>query len=98
MRAPTWKEVPLGGVIAKGGSAFQYPTGDWRNIRPLHDLELCINCLRCWLYCPDASIKVKDRKVVGIDYDHCKGCGICSEECPTNPKAIKMFNETDFEE
>jgi pyruvate ferredoxin oxidoreductase delta subunit len=95
---PTWKEVPMGGVIAKGGTAFQYPTGDWRNIRPVHDRKLCINCMRCWLYCPDASIQVKEGKVVGIDYDHCKGCGICSTECPTKPKAIKMFNESEFEE
>ena len=29
----------------------------------------------------DASIQVADGKVTGIDYDHCKGCGICSKEC-----------------
>ncbi len=28
---------------------------------------------------------------VQIDYDHCKGCGICAEECPR--KAIKMVME-----
>ncbi|MFP3216806.1 MAG: 4Fe-4S binding protein, partial [Vulcanisaeta sp.] len=26
-----------------------------------------------------------------IDYDHCKGCGICAHECPV--KAIKMVPE-----
>ena len=44
---------------------------------------ICTFCMRCYDYCPDVSIqmdgKTKDR---AIDYDHCKGCGICAEECP----------------
>jgi NAD-dependent dihydropyrimidine dehydrogenase PreA subunit len=28
-----------------------------------------------------------------IDYEHCKGCGICVEVCPTNPKSLLMFAE-----
>ena len=31
--------------------------------------------------------------MIGIDYDHCKGCGVCVEVCPTNPKSLLMFNE-----
>ena len=31
--------------------------------------------------------------MVGVDYDHCKGCGICVEVCPTNPKSLLMFAE-----
>jgi len=27
-----------------------------------------------------------------FDYDYCKGCGICANECPT--KAIEMVRET----
>jgi pyruvate ferredoxin oxidoreductase delta subunit len=45
--------------------------------------------------CPDVAIALKDGKVVGIDYMHCKGCGICSFECPTDPKSIEMKLETD---
>jgi pyruvate ferredoxin oxidoreductase delta subunit len=29
-----------------------------------------------------------------IDLEYCKGCGICSEECPT--KAITMVPESSF--
>jgi Pyruvate/2-oxoacid:ferredoxin oxidoreductase delta subunit len=29
--------------------------------------------------------------MLGIDYDHCKGCGICAEECPKD--AIHMEEE-----
>ena len=63
-------------------------TGSWRTYRPDWDEEKCVHCLRCWILCPDSSIVVKDGKVTGIDYDHCKGCGICSEECPKD--AIEM--------
>ena len=77
-----WRDMPVGGAISAAGSAIEYQTGDWRSIRPLHSKERCINCLMCWVYCPDAAIMLKDGKVEGIDYAHCKGCGICAKECP----------------
>jgi len=45
----------------------------------------------CWVYCPDGAIQVENSKVVGIDLKHCKGCGICAEECPK--KVITMVDE-----
>jgi 4Fe-4S binding domain. len=36
--------------------------------------------------------------MIGIDMDHCKGCGICVEVCPTNPKSLLMFPEQADEE
>ena len=89
-----WKQIPIGGLILEAGSARHYKTGSWRMRKPVHDEKKCINCLLCWIYCPDSAILVKDGKVVGIDYDHCKGCGICSRECPSKPgKAIEMVEE-----
>jgi pyruvate ferredoxin oxidoreductase delta subunit len=41
----------------------------------------------CWVYCPDSAVIVKDGKVQGFDYDHCKGCGICAHECPVKVEA-----------
>ncbi|NLZ43233.1 MAG: 4Fe-4S binding protein [Clostridia bacterium] len=92
-----WKELPEGGLITESGNAHQYETGDWRNLRPVHNREKCINCLFCWIYCPDSAIIVKDGKVVGVDYAHCKGCGICARECPDKVKAIEMVDESEFE-
>jgi len=54
-------------------------------------MEKCIQCLLCWVFCPDGAIVTEDRKVKGIDLVHCKGCGICACECPQ--KAITMIEE-----
>jgi len=35
----------------------------------------------CLIVCPDSSIQVSDGTMTGIDYDHCKGCGVCVHEC-----------------
>ncbi len=67
--------------------------GDWRVLKPVYNRDLCIDCQFCWIYCPDISIISRDKKMIGVDYDHCKGCGICVEVCPTNPKSLLMFEE-----
>ncbi len=85
-----WKSLPIGGVIPEAGSSVKYKTGDWRAFRPTINLEKCVNCLICWIYCPEPAI-VKKEKWVEVNYDYCKGCGICASECPT--KAITMVEE-----
>ena len=42
---------------------------------------LCTVCGNCWLFCPDSSVVEADGKYQ-INYDYCKGCGVCAEECP----------------
>jgi len=43
----------------------------------------CTFCMSCYDYCPDLAIRMDgEAKKRAIDYDHCKGCGICAEECP----------------
>jgi pyruvate ferredoxin oxidoreductase delta subunit len=94
MSLKTWNEVPLGGVILEAGNAKEYKTGDWRSQRPIVDKEKCINCLTCFIFCPDSAIKVENGIMIGYDYDYCKGCGICANECPK--KCITMKPEADF--
>jgi pyruvate ferredoxin oxidoreductase delta subunit len=91
-------ELPIGDIV-EAGSANDFVTGDWRSERPVWNKDKCIHCLTCWISCPDSSIMIapdekKTTVVTGIDYDHCKGCGICSKECPIKPvKAITMEEE-----
>ena len=87
------KNLPIGGVITKGGTAHEYVTGGWRKLRPVLDKEKCTNCLICWVMCPDSAVIVEDGKMIGFDMEHCKGCGICVHECPVKGKAIKMVSE-----
>ncbi|MGB0723028.1 MAG: NAD(P)-binding protein [Gammaproteobacteria bacterium] len=47
----------------------------------------CMACDNCWTLCPDqAVLKTRDQCSDGshyvFDYDYCKGCGLCAEECP----------------
>ena len=88
---PTVSEIPLGGVIPSNGNTVSYKTGSWRTQRPIFNRSVCTDCLLCWLHCPDDSIILENGKVVGIDADHCKGCGICAAECGSKPvKALTM--------
>lgn len=86
-----WKEIDMASLITKSGSAKEFKTGDWRSDRPVWLEEKCKQCLFCWVFCPDSSIIVEDGEMTGIDYDHCKGCGICVNECPFG--ALEMEEE-----
>lgn len=74
-------------------NSYSASVADWRIEKPIFHAEHCIDCQFCWIYCPDMSIISRDKKMVSIDYEHCKGCGICVEVCPTTPKALLMFPE-----
>jgi pyruvate ferredoxin oxidoreductase delta subunit len=66
-------------------------TGTWRVFKPILDKKKCVNCLRCWIYCPEATVIRNKDGSVEIDYEYCKGCGICADVC--NVKAIVMERE-----
>lgn len=91
MKTKSWKEIPIGGLITEAGNARNYNTGDWRTFIPVWTEEKCIHCFICWVNCPDTSILVAEDKMTGIDFDHCKGCGICANVCPKD--AIEMIKE-----
>jgi len=82
-------------IVVEPGSTMQNLTGSWRTFKPIFDHDICINCGKCEMYCPDGCIfEVKDetntngRNFREVDLDYCKGCGICAENCPI--KAIRM--------
>ena len=90
-----WKEIPIGGMILQAGNAEEYQTGDWRAFRPVFGEADCIDCMQCWLFCPDSSILVdaENEEMIGFDLEHCKGCGICAAVCPVNQKVIRKAED-----
>jgi len=52
----------------------------------------CFECDNCYGVCPDnAVIKLGPGLKFEFNYDYCKGCGVCVEECPCG--AIKLVPE-----
>ena len=85
-----WKDLPLAGVCWIPST--DYKTGDWRSYKPIWNSEKCTRCIFCHIYCPDGAIK-HDPETNNIihNYNFCKGCGICANECPAD--AIEMVME-----
>lgn len=48
----------------------------------------CNECFNCLYFCPDVAIHRADGGFV-IDREHCKGCGICVEECPRSALVLR---------
>ena len=48
-------------------------------------------CDNCYGVCPDNAIIQLGDGTYEIDYDYCKGCGLCAAECPCG--AIKVVPE-----
>ncbi|MBD3223558.1 MAG: 4Fe-4S dicluster domain-containing protein [Caldithrix sp.] len=63
------------------------------------DESLClpfngIICRACYERCPiyKEAITLKDQLYPVVQKEHCVGCGICEQVCPTNPKAITVVS------
>ncbi|MFC2067497.1 4Fe-4S binding protein [Chloroflexota bacterium] len=87
----TWKDLEIGAIATKPGSASQYKTGDWRSQRPTYNFSWCIKCGICQMFCPEGCIKQNLKGYFEADMYYCKGCGICARECWT--KVITMVDE-----
>ncbi len=81
-------DLPPQKVETKPG---ELDVASWRVYTPVLDKDKCIGCKRCYILCPEVAISMVDGKAE-INYKNCKGCGVCTEECPV--KAIDFIQET----
>jgi len=59
--------------------------------------HLCVRshgeeCTRCVDHCPvgTAALELVDNRIV-VHEEHCTGCGVCQNNCPTDPKSIVVM-------
>lgn len=85
------RSFPFRPYVPAGSSRLNM-TGEWRSHKPIIHADKCINCDLCWIFCPEGVVgRPRKEARYTINYDFCKGCGICAEGCPT--KAIEMVTE-----
>jgi NADPH-dependent glutamate synthase beta subunit-like oxidoreductase len=85
--------------LARRQSTFEEVVGGLDSATALYEARRCLSCGNCFScdncygVCPDnAVIKLgAPGEPYAIDYDFCKGCGICAVECPCG--AIEMLPE-----
>ena len=81
-RQSTFEEVQLG--LDESNALFE--------ARRCLSCGNCFECDNCYGLCPDnAVVKLAPGERYEFDYDYCKGCGICAQECPCG--AIRMEPE-----
>lgn len=95
MAEQTWKDVSTGFIVTTPGGARKYKTGDWRSQWPKYNQDRCIKCGVCYVFCPDAAIKIRADGYVDFDDFYCKGCGICARECPVGAITMKPIGKKD---
>jgi NADPH-dependent glutamate synthase beta subunit-like oxidoreductase len=85
---------------ARRASTFDEVVGGLDESNALFEARRCLSCGNCFAcdncygVCPDnAVVKLESGTpyAYAIDYDYCKGCGMCAEECPCG--AIHMVSE-----
>ncbi len=86
------------GLVKERIKGFGEVTSTFTESIALEEAERCFSCgtcnecENCYIFCPDASILKKGEKISQqVDYDFCKGCGICFVECPRG--AISLEEE-----
>jgi NADPH-dependent glutamate synthase beta subunit-like oxidoreductase len=93
---PSRRQRETKGPIKKRIKGFEEVTSGFTEGIALDEAErcfscgTCVGCENCYVFCPDASI-IKIGEVLSrqVDYDFCKGCGICFSECPRGVISLK---------
>ena len=84
-------DAPIGGIILDTGNSIQKNLSTSRQgFLPAYDPDTCVHCGICDIVCPDLCFVWSDDgegepavRLLGIDYNYCKGCLKCIDACPT---------------
>ena len=82
-----YMNAPLGGIITNpGNSVLKDNSASRKGVAPKLNRELCFNCGLCDMVCPDFCFvwDAAGPKLLGIDYQYCKGCQKCVVACPVD--------------
>ena len=93
---PSKRQKQSKGLAKKRIRGFEEVTFTLTEDRAAKEAERCFSCgtcnecENCYVFCPDASvIKTGEMFSHQLDYDFCKGCGICLSECPRGAISFK---------
>jgi len=83
--------------VSRRTSGFSEVTLGLSPASALYEAKRCFNCgvcnlcHNCFIYCPDLAISARpDKQGYDINYDYCKGCCICVEECPRGAISVEV--------
>lgn len=83
--------------LAERLSSFGEVVGGWDMDTAVGEARRCFacgtcnQCANCLSLCPDVAVHRVDGRFV-IDGEHCKGCGICVQECPRAALVLQEVN------
>ena len=92
------ERMPRISNVARRVGSFDEVNLGFPEKRALQEAERCFGCgncslcENCYTFCPDSTVFKKDEhEIFEIDYEFCKGCGLCAHECPSH--FIEMVRE-----
>lgn len=92
------ERMPQTSDAAKRARSFDEVNLGFSEERAIQEAERCFQCgtcsfcENCYTFCPDSAVWERDHhETLEIDYEFCKGCGICAHECPSH--FIEMVRE-----
>jgi len=93
---PSKRQKESKGLVKKRIRGFEEVTSTLTEECAVKEAERCFSCgtcnecENCYVFCPDTSvIKTGEMFSHQVDYDFCKGCGICLSECPRGAISFK---------
>jgi 2-oxoacid:acceptor oxidoreductase delta subunit (pyruvate/2-ketoisovalerate family) len=93
---PSKRQKESKGLVKKRIRGFEEVTSTLTEEFAIKEAERCFSCgtcnecENCYVFCPDTSvIKTGEMFSHQVDYDFCKGCGICLSECPRGAISFK---------